>query len=64
MIYISCKLTPNEQSFAAIEHKAPVLKQAMEELQYYVAGRHVHLDINHTPLQWMARNKDTNIKIT
>lgn len=35
IMYISCKLTPTEQQYAAVEKKALTLKWAIEELRYY-----------------------------
>lgn len=37
---------------------------AIEELRYYLAGCHFTLVTDHAALQWMAREKDTNGRVT
>lgn len=63
--YVSRKLTTTEQKYAALEREDEIaIKWAIEELRYYLTGRHFTLITDHAPLQWMARAKDTNARIT
>lgn len=41
-----------------------MIKCAIEELRYYLAGRHFVPVTDHTPLQWMAKAKETNARVT
>ncbi len=64
VIYINRKLTPAEQRYAAVEKEALAVKWAVLELRYYLLGRKFTLITDHAPLQWMARAKDTNARVT
>ncbi len=64
VIYISRKLSPTEQRYAAVEKEALAVKWAVLELRYYLLGRKFTLVTDHAPLQWMARAKDTNARVT
>ncbi len=69
VIYISRKLTPAELRYATVEKEAwavgsPGQYWAVLELGYYLLGRKFTLVTNHAPLQWMARAKDTNARVT
>lgn len=62
--YISRKLLPREQNYSTIEKECLAIKWALEELKYYLLGRHFTLVTDHAPLVWMSRNKETNARVT
>lgn len=64
VIYISQKLTPTKQWYAMIKRGALAIKWAMEDLRYYLTGRHFTSVTDQAPLQWLNKHKDTNSKIT
>lgn len=43
-----------------MEREALAIKLAIEDLKYYLSGRHFTLVTDHTALQWMAKAKDSN----
>ncbi len=64
MIYTSRKLTPAERHYATVEREALAVKWAVLELRYYLLGWKFTLVTDHVPLQWTARAKDTNARVT
>lgn len=63
-MYISRKLTTPESKCATVERKALAMKWAVLELRYYLLGRSFTLLTDHTPLQCMAKLKDTKAQVT
>jgi len=45
--YISRKLLPREQNYSTIEKECLAIKWALEELKYYLLGRHFTLVTDH-----------------
>uniref|UniRef100_A0A9J7YNR7 Reverse transcriptase RNase H-like domain-containing protein n=1 Tax=Cyprinus carpio carpio TaxID=630221 RepID=A0A9J7YNR7_CYPCA len=64
VIYISRMLSPAEQRYATVKREALSIKWAVLELGYYLLGRKFTLVTDHVPLQWMARTKDTNARVS
>lgn len=64
VLYISRKLTPTERKYATVEREALAIKWAIEELCHYLAGWHFTLVTDPAPLQWVAKAKDTNARVT
>lgn len=57
MLYVSRKLIPAEQHYAAIEREALARKWAVEDLEYYLSRWQFTWVTDHTPLQWMMNAK-------
>ncbi|KAI2645167.1 Retrovirus-related Pol polyprotein from transposon 17.6 [Labeo rohita] len=64
VLFISRKLIPAERNYTAVEKEALAIKWAVLELRYYLLGWRFTLVTDHASLQWMARAKDTNAKVT
>lgn len=47
-----------------VEKECLAIKWALETLKYYLLGRRFTLVTDHSPLQWMAKIKETNSRVT
>jgi len=63
VLYLSRKLLPNEENYAAIEKECLAIKWAICSLQYYLLGRRFKIT-DHQPLRWLTEMKDTNKRLT
>lgn len=50
------------KNYATVEKECLAIKWALETLKYL--GRRFTLVTDHSPLQWMAKNKETNSMVT
>ncbi|XP_063070441.1 uncharacterized protein LOC134461440 [Engraulis encrasicolus] len=64
VLYLSRKLLPREKNYSTVEKECLAVTWALESLRYYLLGRRFTVVSDHAPLQWMARNKETNSRIT
>ena len=64
VLYLSRKLEPREMNYSTVEKECLAIKWALETLKYYLLGRRFTLVTDHSPLQWMAKNKETNGRVT
>ena len=64
ILYISRKLLPREKNYSTVEKECLAVTWALESLRFYLLGRRFTVVSDHAPLQWMARNRETNSRIT
>ncbi|XP_077940886.1 uncharacterized protein LOC144385036 isoform X1 [Gasterosteus aculeatus] len=64
ILYISRKLLPREKNYSTVEKECLAVTWALESLRFYLLGRQFTVVSDHAPLQWMAKNKETNRRIT
>jgi len=64
VLYIRRKLEKHEKNLSILEKECVGVKWALENLWYYLLGRKFVLVTDHALLQWMARNKETNRRVT
>ena len=64
ILFVSRKLLSHERNYATVEKECLAVKWAIHHLRYYLWGRSFTLITDHAPLKWMARNKDTNARVT
>ncbi len=64
VLYLSRKLSKRETRYSTIEKECLAIRWAVLTLRYYLLGREFTLCLDHAPLQWLHRMKDTNARIT
>ena len=64
ILYLSRTLIPRERNYSTVEKECLAVTWALETLRFYLLGRHFTVVSDHAPLQWMARNKETNSRVT
>ncbi|CAM4623445.1 unnamed protein product [Caretta caretta] len=60
--YLSKKLLPREQHYAAIEKECLAMVWALKKLEPYLFGRHFTVCTDHSPLAWLLQTKGANAK--
>ncbi|CAM4591762.1 unnamed protein product [Lepidochelys kempii] len=63
IVYLSKKLLPQEQHYAAIEKECLAMVWALKKLEPYLFGRHFTVYIDHSPLTWLHQMKGANAKL-
>ncbi|XP_076139108.1 uncharacterized protein LOC143122160 isoform X4 [Alosa pseudoharengus] len=64
VLYLSRKLLPREKNYSTMEKECLAVTWALESLRFYLLGRRFTVVSDHAPLQWMARNRETNSRVT
>ncbi|KAG6933769.1 hypothetical protein G0U57_018464, partial [Chelydra serpentina] len=64
ILYLSRKLFPRERNYAVIEKEALAVKWACDALRYYLLGAPFLLVTDHAALQWLAKMKNNNMRLT
>ncbi|CAM4637279.1 unnamed protein product [Lepidochelys kempii] len=63
IVYLSKKLLPREQHYAAIEKECLAMVWALKKLEPYLFGRHFTVYTDHSPLTWLHPMKGANAKL-
>ncbi|CAM4532736.1 unnamed protein product [Lepidochelys kempii] len=63
IVYLSKKLLPREQHYAAIEKECVAMVRALKKLEPYLFGRHFTVYTDHAPLTWLHQMKGANAKL-
>ncbi|CAM5124296.1 unnamed protein product [Natator depressus] len=63
IVYLSKKLLPREQHYAAIEKECLAMVWALRKLEPYFFGRHFTVYTDHSPLTWLHQMKGANAKL-
>ncbi|CAM4702436.1 unnamed protein product, partial [Caretta caretta] len=63
IVYLSKKLLPREQHYAAIEKECLAMVWALKKLEPYLFGRHFTVYTDHSPLTWLHQMKGANAKL-
>ncbi|CAM4525673.1 unnamed protein product, partial [Lepidochelys olivacea] len=63
IVYLSKKLLPREQHYAAIEKECLAMVWALRKLEPYLFGRHFTVYTDHSPLTWLHQMKGANAKL-
>ncbi|CAM4615489.1 unnamed protein product [Lepidochelys kempii] len=61
--YLSKKLLPREQHYAAMEKERLAMVWALKKLQPYLFGRHFPVYAEHSPLTWLHQTEGANAKL-
>lgn len=62
--FVSRKLLPREQRYAAVEKECLAIVWAIQSLRVYSFGRVFRIQTDHHPLQWMQQMKNKNMRLT
>ena len=62
--FVSRKLLPREQRYAAVEKECLAIVWAIQSLRVYLFGRAFCIQTDHHPLQWLQRMKNKNMRLT
>ncbi|CAM5173134.1 unnamed protein product [Eretmochelys imbricata] len=63
IVYLSKKLLPREQHYAAMEKERLAMVWALKKLQPYLFGRHFPVYTEHSPLTWLHQTEGANAKL-
>ncbi|CAM5173325.1 unnamed protein product, partial [Eretmochelys imbricata] len=63
IVYLSKKLLPREQRYAAVEKECLAMVWALKKLELYLFGRHFTVYTDHSPLTWVHQMKGANVKL-
>ncbi|CAM4569383.1 unnamed protein product [Caretta caretta] len=63
IVYLSKKLLPREQHYAAIEKECLAMVWALKKLEPYLFGRHFTVYTDPSPLTWLHQMKGANAKL-
>ncbi|CAM5176261.1 unnamed protein product [Eretmochelys imbricata] len=63
IVYLSKKLLPREQHYAAIEKECLAMVWALKKLEPYLFGRHFTVYTHPSPLTWLHQMKGASAKL-
>ncbi|CAM5166362.1 unnamed protein product [Natator depressus] len=63
IVYLSKKLLPQEQHYAATKKQCLAMVWALKKLEPYLFGRHFTVYTDHSPLTWLHQMKGANAKL-
>ena len=64
ILYLSRTLLQREKNYSTVEKECLAVTWALESLRFYLLGQRFTVVSDHAPLQWMARNRETNSRVT
>ena len=62
--FFSRKLLPREEKYATVEKECLAIKVAIETFKVYLLGHHFTIQTDHRALEWLARVRDKNGRLT
>ena len=62
--FYSRKLLDREEKYSTVEKECLAIKVAVEVFKVYLLGRHFIIQTDHRALEWLARVKDKNARLT